>query len=485
MKLIDKKTCKFFFYLLLPLGTMNIRFFYLLIFALISFSSCRKELTLTDDPTVNLSFSTDTVFFDTVFTSIGTTTKRIKIYNKAKNAVNISKIDLVEETAFAKYRLNVDGLSSNHLRDVEIPANDSIFAFVEVTINPTAANLPFIISDSIMFETNGNRQKVDVVAYGQNANFYRDSVLSGNIRFTNEKPYVIFGGILIDSLSKLTIDPGCKIYLHKDAIILAKGTLEVNGTKNDSVTFQGDRREIQYYNEPGQWSGIQFLPGSINNIINYACIKGSVFGVIVGTLPLYGIIPEVKITNSIIKYSQVTGIFGIGAKLKAYNNLIFACGQYGVLTQFGGEYEFIHNTIALTNFDFNREGPAVAFTDYVKVNNVAVGNNLIVDFRNNIVTGTGDDEYFIDSKHTTPAVVTTEYNMLKTKQNWSSTNLKNLNPQFLDPSLSLSNNFTENYRLKSSSPLKSAALYLNTPSEILTDADGVLRANPASMGCYE
>lgn len=485
MKLIDKKTCKFFFYLLLPLGTMNIRFFYLLIFALISFSSCRKELTLTDDPTVNLSFSTDTVFFDTVFTSIGTTTKRIKIYNKAKNAVNISKIDLVEETAFAKYRLNVDGLSGNHLRDVEIPANDSIFAFVEVTINPTAANLPFIISDSIMFETNGNRQKVDVVAYGQNANFYRDSVLSGNIRFTNEKPYVIFGGILIDSLSKLTIDPGCKIYLHKDAIILAKGTLEVNGTKNDSVTFQGDRREIQYYNEPGQWSGIQFLPGSINNIINYACIKGSVFGVIVGTLPSYGIIPEVKITNSIIKYSQVTGIFGIGGKLKAYNNLIFACGQYGVLTQFGGEYEFIHNTIALTNFDFNREGPAVAFTDYVKVNNVAVGNNLIVDFRNNIVTGTGDDEYFIDSKHTTPAVVTTEYNMLKTKQNWSSTNLKNLNPQFLDPSLSLSNNFTENYRLKSSSPLKSAALYLNTPPEILTDADGVLRVNPASMGCYE
>ena len=167
---------------------MNCRFFYLLIFAIISFSSCRKELTLSDNPSLKLSFSTDTVFFDTVFTTIGTTTKRIKIYNPAKNAINISKIDLVEETAFAKYRLNVDGYSGNHLRDIEIPANDSIFAFIEITVNPTAANLPFLISDSILFETNGNRQKVDVVAYGQNANFLRDSVLTGNIRFTNDKP---------------------------------------------------------------------------------------------------------------------------------------------------------------------------------------------------------------------------------------------------------------------------------------------------------
>lgn len=473
------------FRLFVSLSNMNYRFIIASLLIILSLSSCRKDLETSSDPSLQLSFSNDTVFFDTVFTTIGTTTKRLKIYNRTKNAVNISKIDLVEQTAFASYRLNVDGIAGNHLRDIEIPANDSIFAFVEVTVNPNAANLPFLISDSIIFETNGNRQNVDVIAYGENAHFYRDSVLTGNFRFTNDKPYVIFGGILIDTLSKLTIDPGCRIYLHKDAIILAKGTIEVNGTKNDSVTFQGDRRELQYYNEPGQWSGIQFLPGSVNNLINYACIKGSTFGLIVGTLPLYGITPDVKITNSIIKYSQVTGIFGIGGKLKAYNNLVFACGQYGVLTQFGGDYEFIHNTIALTNFDFNRESPAVAFTDYVKVNNVPVGNNLVVNFRNNIVTGTGDDEYFIDSKHTTPAVVTTEYNLLKTKQNWSSTNLKNLNPQFLDPSLSLSNNFTENYRLKSSSPLKSAALYLNTPSEILTDADGVLRANPASMGCYE
>ena len=473
------------FRLFVSLSNMNYRFIIASLLIILSLSSCRKDLETSSDPSLQLSFSNDTVFFDTVFTTIGTTTKRLKIYNRAKNAVNISKIDLVEQTAFASYRLNVDGIAGNHLRDIEIPANDSIFAFVEVTVNTNASNIPFIISDSIMFETNGNRQKVDVVAYGENANFYRDSVLTGNIRFTNDKPYVIFGGILIDTLSKLTIDPGCRIYLHKDAIILAKGTIEVNGTKNDSVTFQGDRREQQYYNEPGQWSGIQFLPGSVNNLINYACIKGSVFGVIAGTLPLYGITPEVKITNSIIKYSQVTGIFGIAAKLKSYNNLIFACGQYGVFTQFGGEYDFIHNTIALTNFDMNRDNPAVLFTDYVKANNVFVGNNLVLNFRNNIVTGTGDDEYYIDSKHTTPAQTSTEYNMLKTKQNWSNTNLRNLNPQFVDPSLSLINNYTENYRLKSSSALKSAAAYLNTPPEILSDADGVLRANPASMGCYE
>lgn len=464
---------------------MKFKLLYILLLLSVLIISCRKDLEIDTSPENKLSFSTDTVFFDTVFTSIGSTTRRFKIFNNSTSAIKISKVDLIEESAFAKYRLNVDGFSGNHLRDIEIPAKDSIFGFVEVTINPTSANLPFVISDSIQFETNGNRQKIDVVAYGQNARFYRDSIITGNVQWTNDLPYVIFGGILVDSLSKLSIDAGCKIYLHKDAIIYAKGTLEVNGTLNDSVTFQGDRRELQYYNEPGQWSGIQFLPGSINNIINYACIKGSVFGVISGTLPVYGIQPEVKITNSIIKYSQVTGIFGIAGKVNAYNNLIFACGQYGILTQFGGDYEFIHNTIALTTFDFNRESPAVAFTDYVKVNNTPFTNNLDVVFKANIVTGTEEDEYFVDVLNSNTSNVSTEFNMLKSKSNWSSTNFKNLDPLFLDPSISLSNNFTENYRLKSNSPMKGKIPQLLTPPEILNDADGVLRQNPSSIGCYE
>lgn len=447
-------------------------------------SSCRKDLEIDRSSDLALNFSSDTVFFDTVFTTIGSTTKRFKIYNRSNRAIEISKIDLPEQTAFAKYRLNVDGLSGNHLRNIEIPANDSIFAFVEISIDPNLSNMPFVVEDSIVFETNGNIQDVSVLAYGQNARFYRDSVITGTVTWTKDLPYVIFGGILIDSLSRLSIDAGCKIYLHKDAIIYAKGTLEVNGTLNDSVTFQGDRREIQYYNEPGQWNAIQFLPGSVNNKINYACIKGSVFGIISGTIPTYGIRPDVTVSNSVIKYSQVTGMFGLAGEIKAYNNLIFACGQYGVLTQYGGNYEFIHNTIALTNFDLSRDNSAVAFTDYIRVNNTPFSNPLTVNFQANIVTGTEQDEYLVELLNTSSAVIT-ENNLLKTTQNWPASNFKNLNPQFKDPSLSLNQNFTENYRLKEGSPARARIPQISNPAVLLQDADGIVRGNPSSIGCYE
>ncbi len=434
-----------------------------------------------------MEFSRDTIVFDTVFTTVGSTTKRIKIYNRNKKAISISKIDLVDSTSFARYRLNVDGYSGNHLRDIEIPAEDSIFGFVEITVkgNVNSNQFPFLVSEQITFETNTNIQKVELVAFGQNAHFFVDSILTGNITWNNDLPYVIYGGILVDTLSSLTINAGVKIYMHKNAIILSKGTLQINGTLQDSVIIQGDRRESQYYNEPGQWNSIQFLPGSINNKINYTTIKGTVYGVIVGTFPIYGIQPQLEITNSIIKYSTVTGMYLIDGFVRAYNNLVFACGQYAMLTQLGGNYEFIHNTFAQTNNFSNRQTPAVAITDYLLINNVPVTDQLNAVFKNNIVTGSLKDEYFTEFKSTATANVSTEYNSLKSSKTWPSTNILNRDPLFKDPSVSLSSNFTENYRLKANSPMKGKADFTNSPSVLLQDADGVMRLNPSSIGCYE
>lgn len=459
----------------------------LLLITSIVFFSCKDDLDIINSPSAKLEFSRDTIVFDTVFTTVGSTTKRIKIYNRNKKAISISKIDLVDSTSFARYRLNVDGYSGNHLRDIEIPAEDSIFGFVEITVkgNVNSNQFPFLVSEQITFETNTNIQKVELVAFGQNAHFFVDSILTGNITWNNDLPYVIYGGILVDTLSSLTINAGVKIYMHKNAIILSKGTLQINGTLQDSVIIQGDRRESQYYNEPGQWNSIQFLPGSINNKINYTTIKGTVYGVIVGTFPIYGIQPQLEITNSIIKYSTVTGMYLIDGFVRAYNNLVFACGQYAMLTQLGGNYEFIHNTFAQTNNFSNRQTPAVAITDYLLINNVPVTDQLNAVFKNNIVTGSLKDEYFTEFKSTATANVSTEYNSLKSSKTWPSTNILNRDPLFKDPSVSLSSNFTENYRLKANSPMKGKADFTNSPSVLLQDADGVMRLNPSSIGCYE
>lgn len=449
--------------------------------------ACKTDLDITNSSSAKLEFSADTILFDTVFTSVGSVTKRIKIYNRNKSAVSISKVDLIDSTSFATYRLNIDGFSGNHLRNIEIPAQDSLFGFIEITVKSgsSSSNLPFFVSEQLVFETNTNIQKIEVLAFGQNAHFYVDSILTGNLIWNDDLPYVIYGGILVDSLSSLTINPGVKIYMHNNAIILSKGMLQLNGTPQDSITIQGDRRESQFYNEPGQWNGIQFLPGSINNVINHTTIKGSVFGIIVGTFPIYGIQPEVKIMNSVIKYSTVTGMYLIDGNVKAYNNLIFACGQYALLTQLGGTYDIVHNTFAQTNSFSSRQTPGVAITDYILVNDVPITDQLNVNFKNNIVTGTLKDEYFTETKNSSTASIITEFNMLKTAKAWSSTNLLNKDPQFKDPSISLSNNFTENYRLKTTSILKGKAEFQSSPVELTSDADGVIRLNPSTIGCYE
>lgn len=469
----------------LPMKKVQLFVFFAIILSVLQ--ACKTDLDITSSTAAKLEFSTDTILFDTVFTSVGSITKRIKIYNRNKSAVSISKIDLVDSTSFARYRLNIDGFSGNHLRDIEIPAQDSIFGFIEITVKngSNSSNLPFFVSEQLVFETNTNIQKIEVLAFGQNAHFYVDSVLTGNLTWNDDLPYVIYGGILVDSLSSLTINSGVKIYMHNNAIILSKGTLKINGALQDSVTIQGDRRESQFYNEPGQWNGIQFLPGSTNNVINYATIKGSVFGVIVGTFPIYGIQPEVKIINSIIKYSTVTGMYLIDANVKAYNNLIFACGQYALLTQLGGTYDIVHNTFAQTNSFSTRQTPGVAITDYILVNDIPVTDQLTINFKNNIVTGTLKDEYFTEAKSNGTASITTEYNLIKTSKTWSSTNLINKDPMFKDPSITLSNNFTENYRLKAGSIARGKAQYQSSPAELLIDADGISRLNPSTIGCYE
>jgi hypothetical protein len=254
----------------------------ILLFALI-ISSCRKPNDISGDPEARLSFSTDTILFDTVFTEIGSTTKRFKIYNFNKKTVEISSIR-VGTGSQSSFRVNIDGISNTQVTNYRLAAGDSAFVFTEVTIDPNNDALPFIVSDSIIFETNGNIQDVNLVAFGQNARFYVDSVLPCDIIWNRILPYVIYNSVLVQKGCKLTIGPGTRIYNHKGSKIFVQGTLKVNGTKNDSVIFQTDRREEFLDDEPGQWGGIHFLRGSVDNRINFAVIKNAIVGVRVDSL---------------------------------------------------------------------------------------------------------------------------------------------------------------------------------------------------------
>ena len=107
-------------------GFLLFAFVVALSFFLLLNSSCRKE----QFGNGNLTFSTDTLTFDTVFVTLGSVTRAFKVFNTSNKAVKVEDIRL-KHLVGTQFRINVDGISGDHVTDVEIPAKDSIYIFVE------------------------------------------------------------------------------------------------------------------------------------------------------------------------------------------------------------------------------------------------------------------------------------------------------------------------------------------------------------------
>jgi len=131
----------------------------------ITLFSCEDEGYVTS-PDAQLKFSTDTITFDTIFTTIGSTTRRFTVQNPYSEPVLISSIRLAGGE-MSNFRLNINGVVGDELYDLEVPGHDSIYVFVEVTVDPTGQNMPMVVQDSILFSTNANLQDVKLIAYGQ------------------------------------------------------------------------------------------------------------------------------------------------------------------------------------------------------------------------------------------------------------------------------------------------------------------------------
>ena len=235
--------------------------------------SCNKKSIIIGNET--LAFSTDTLKFDTVFTTLGSVTRSFKVYNHLNKKININNIRL-ENKDQSFFRMNIDGTPTKNISDIEIASNDSIYVFVALTIDPNKDSLPFVINDKILFSLEGEEHSVALQAYGQNAHYIYDSVLSSQT-WVNDLPYVILGsGALVDTGAILTIQKGCRIYMNATAKLYVAGTLFIYGTKEDSVIFQGNRLDRDYFgykNYPGEWGGIHFLGTSKQNILNYTILK--------------------------------------------------------------------------------------------------------------------------------------------------------------------------------------------------------------------
>ena len=430
----------------------HINFFCFLII-LFSQLSCKKDKFITDS-SAKLEFSTSSILYDTVFTTVGSVTKTFVVYNRNSQSIKISSIRLANGTS-SNFRVNIDGSKGVSFSDVEIKAKDSMFVFAEVTVDPNKASNPLIIKDSIVFETNGNVQDVDLEAWGQDAYFHTPNIFpadgfpgysvicapGNNVIWKNDKPHVIYAYAVVDSGSTLTIDPGARIYMHPNAVLYINkdATLKINGSISQRVTFQGDRLEPEYSEAAGQWGWIHLSPLSKNNIIDWAIIKNGYIGIIadtVGNSPN----PTLKISNTIIKNMSIAALYGRGTSIYGYNSVFANCGQYAAAFSIGGKYNFYHCTFANYWSGGTRQFPVLLLNNYYKdANENIIPRNLdSAFFYNCIVFGdlTSGDELKLDKDNGGSFNYKFHNCLLKTTLNTSSSEYENVivnqEPYFYD-----------------------------------------------------
>jgi len=454
---------------------------------LMLWSSCRKDFEFSPS-TGSLQFSKDTVYLDTIFTNIGSSTYNLKVYNKSDDDISIPAVRLaLGETS--NYRLSVDGTAGKSFNNIEVLAKDSLFIFIESTIdinNFTNPNGTYLYTDQIEFDAGSNLQKVELVTLVQDAVFIypdRDNttkvvetltldiggelvetelqgreLLPTELTFTKEKPFVIYGFATVPNGETLTIEAGSRIHFHENSgIIVSNGaSINVNGAySNDldllenEVIFEGDRLEPGFSQVPGQWGTIWLLDGSVDNTINYATIKNSTIGVLSDGNPDEAN-DKLTITNTQIYNSSSFGVLGRNTSISGENVVINNSGLSSFAGTLGGKYNFTHSTIVNYWDNGFRQFPAVLLNNFVlDEDNVATIADLTeANFNNCIIYGNDNPEILLDEIEDASVVFNFKFTNCLIRFEDNSNNFTGVNYDFNDTAKYEGNIFNEDPNFK-------------------------------------
>ncbi len=471
----------------------------LFILGVVFSSSCKKQQFLTNGG--ELKFSTDTLSFDTVFTAVASFTLNVKIKNPQGQKVNISSVRLGKGIN-SFFNLNVNGFPGNNITNIEVAANDSIYVYATVNIDPNNDNIPFIIEDKLIATMNGKEFSIPMYAYGQNAHYIKDSTITQNDTWLKDKPYVIVHGVAIDMGVTLTIPAGARIYMNADTRMFVLGKLIAKGT--DSIIFQGDRLDRGYFGGvgyPGEWGGIYFAQMSKGSEMDWCILRNcgnNAFGTLAAGIQVTGdnntgTDTQLTITHSIIANSIGYGVVAFQGNISMENCLVHSTGAQALAIFEGGNYRF-------TNCDFinyfparvsHTDNPTAAILNYRTTGdgpNDYVSGDLHAVLSNCLIYGSLEEEIVSLSRGTKAFDVRINNCLLKTsgKSNVLSPNIVftgttgsvvNKDPQFKDYK-------KEDFRAKdNTSPLVDSGAGSTKSNKDLDDnnrTNGVI-----DIGCYE
>lgn len=293
-----------------------------------------------------LTFSTDTVAFDTVMTGQGTATKQFVIYNKSDKQVRISSLKVAGLASGAKFYLNVDGEKGSEFRDVEIRGKDSIYVFVEAYLNENTTSELNHVLDRIDMVVNGTTQSVVLSAWGQNFKRLARDTIKEDTRLTADRPYVVYDTLTVMPGVTLTIDPGVTLYFHDKAALVSLGTVKAVGTHDKPIVMRGDRLDhvvgqISFDIMSGQWGGVQLYgPG---NVFEYVDIHSSSSGLVV--MSSDPAVQSLYMLNCVLHNSSSYGFMSFNAWVEAYGTE-FSDAPKGVAYFEGGKLRCVNCTFA-------------------------------------------------------------------------------------------------------------------------------------------
>jgi len=333
----------------------------------------------------NLGFSADTVSFDTVFSGVGSATMEFRTINTGRDPVLIDRIWLGGGDN-SPFRLNINGLPVTSDENLVLARNDSLFIFVEVTIDPSGADAPVAVVDSVNFQSGGFTGRVILEAWGQDIWLVDDDIYEDSF-WSAGKPYVIKGTLFIDTLSTLTLGPGTRIYMHHGAGITVAGSLQSAGTPDNRVIMATDRLEEEYADVPGRWKGIRFLDCSRSNFLNFTQVRNAEIAVeLAGSV---GATPDLSMNGAMLMHNTVSSLTARRAEVIAVNSVFSHSGFSTVSLTAGGSYQFIYCTME-SRWEYGYRSDPVLFIGK------GTGELPQVSLLNSVITGTLGSELKID-----------------------------------------------------------------------------------------
>jgi len=419
-----------------------------IVFSMLMLTNCQKEDVYKGEQ-LPLSFSTDTVQFDTLFTTLSSITKSFTVHNTYDKTLKIDEIRL-SGGSHSAFRINIDGIAAPTVQNIEIKGNDSIYIFVETTLDANNASAPMIVEENISFIRKDQQKKVQLVAYGQDVHILKDWIVKTDATWQADKPYLIEGDLLIDTNKTLRLSPGVQLFFRQDSRMYIAGTLLAEGNLEQPVMFSGDRLDSDYKNIPGQWEGLWFLAGSKDSRLSYSEVKNAIIGIQADSV--VGTNPTVTLENTLIRNMTSTALYARGAYINAYNSLFANCGQYLAALTIGGNYSFNHCTFAnYWRYSTRRVASVLLNNYYTDINNTEQPRPLKkAYFGNCLIYGSRPGEITLDATEATEFNVSFEGSFAKVEQDFPDfleAQYRNINPKFIDP-------YNHNYQLDTLSPVK-------------------------------